>query len=77
MARSLMSVSVSLLVAALMITTHVEAALWFDRIYVVIFENTNYASAIADPNFAKWAAKGKKMTNYHGVAHPSQPITLP
>ena len=46
---------------------------WFNLIYVVIFENTDYSTTIADPNFAKWPAKGKKMTNYHAVVHLSQP----
>lgn len=73
MARLGRSVGATLVVIALWLATAAEAAVWFDRIYVVIFENTDYSAAIADPNFAKWAAKGKTMTNYHGVAHPSQP----
>ena len=47
--------------------------MWFDRIYVIIFENADYSTAIADPNFAKWAAAGKTLTNYDAVAHPSEP----
>ncbi|XP_024383811.1 probable acid phosphatase [Physcomitrium patens] len=73
MARFGRSIAATLLFAALLMISTADAALWFDRIYVVIFENTDYSAAIADPNFAKWTAKGKKLTNYHGVAHPSQP----
>ncbi|KAL3683644.1 hypothetical protein R1sor_001666 [Riccia sorocarpa] len=69
------SVAATLLVAAVsLLAITVDATpLWFDRIYVLIFENTDYSAAIADPNFSKWAANGKLLTNYHGVAHPSQP----
>ncbi|KAL3684019.1 hypothetical protein R1sor_002041 [Riccia sorocarpa] len=69
------SVAAALLVAtvSLLAITVDATPLWFDRIYVLIFENTDYLTAKADPNFSKWAAKGKLLTNYHGVAHPSQP----
>ncbi|KAL3683645.1 hypothetical protein R1sor_001667 [Riccia sorocarpa] len=69
------SIAATLLVAAIsLLAITVDATpLWFDRVYVLIFENTDYLAAKADPNFSKWAAKGKLLTNYHGVAHPSQP----
>ncbi|CAG8640858.1 5506_t:CDS:2, partial [Paraglomus occultum] len=48
---------------------------WFDRIFVVFFENTNYTDAIASPYFKSLVEKNNSvlMSNYFGVAHPSQP----
>ncbi|KAI8901617.1 phosphoesterase family-domain-containing protein [Globomyces pollinis-pini] len=46
----------------------------FDRFFVITFENTNYADVLADPYFGKdLVPKGRLLTNYHGVTHPSQP----
>ena len=36
-------------------------------------ENTDYSSAIADPFFKAIINKGRLLTNYHGITHPSQP----
>lgn len=49
------------------------AGQWFDHFMIVIFENIGYTRAIADPNFAKYAARGRLLTNYFAVAHPSAP----
>lgn len=46
---------------------------YFDRIFVIMMENVNYATAIADPSFKAVAAKGRLLTNYHAASHPSQP----
>lgn len=43
------------------------------KVMVVIFENTDYEDAIERPYFAALAAKGARLSNYHGVDHPSQP----
>lgn len=45
----------------------------FKNFFLIILENTNYASAIADPNLAAFAKKGKLFTNWQAVSHPSQP----
>lgn len=44
----------------------------FDHVVIVMFENTNYASAIENPFFKKFAADGALLSNYQGVTHPSQ-----
>lgn len=48
----------------------------FQHVFVIMMENTSYASLIGNPN-APWintaAATYGLATNYHGVSHPSQP----
>jgi len=46
---------------------------YFDRAFIIIFENHSEAEVIADPNFKKYRNMGKGLLNYFGVAHPSQP----
>jgi len=46
---------------------------YFDRIYIIMNENTEYSSAIANSDFANIAAKGRLFTNFHGATHPSKP----
>jgi hypothetical protein len=46
---------------------------WFDKYMIVLLENQNIASILNDPNFKNIATEGLLQTNYHGVAHPSQP----
>lgn len=45
----------------------------FSNMLLIIFENTDYTSAIADPNFSAFASAGKLFTNWTAVSHPSQP----
>ncbi|GAC1437741.1 MAG: phosphatidylinositol-3-phosphatase [Thermoanaerobaculia bacterium] len=43
------------------------------RVVVVILENADQAQAIAQPYLSYLARHGAMLTNYHAVAHPSQP----
>jgi phospholipase C len=45
----------------------------FKKIMIVIFENKNYEDAVKAPFFKSFAERGALLTDYHGVAHPSQP----
>ncbi|MDE2291874.1 MAG: hypothetical protein KGL53_07310 [Elusimicrobia bacterium] len=45
----------------------------FQKVMVVVFENTDYATALKQPFFAGFASRGALLADYHGVAHPSQP----
>ena len=45
----------------------------FDRAIFVLFENTNYSSAIRQPFFKKLADDGAHFSNFFALAHPSQP----
>ncbi|KAJ3158344.1 hypothetical protein HK101_001329 [Irineochytrium annulatum] len=56
---------------------------WFDRIMIINLENTDYRDAIKDPNLASLLtlpfasnASSRLLTNYHALAHPSQPNYL-
>jgi len=53
-------------------TSHVKGKA-FDRFVVIWCENTDYTSAMSDPNFAWLASKGISLSNYFGVTHPSEP----
>lgn len=45
---------------------------WFDRIFIMVFENTGFTKTMNDPNFRSLAAKGRLQTNWKAVTHPSQ-----
>lgn len=44
----------------------------FDRAIFVIFENTNYSSAIQQPFFKQLADQGAHFSNFFALTHPSQ-----
>lgn len=46
------------------------------KVVLVIFENTQYAKALAQPFFAKVAGQGALLTRYFAITHPSQPNYL-
>jgi hypothetical protein len=46
---------------------------WFDRIFIVQFENHAEDEVIKDPNFAKYMKMGRGCLNYFAITHPSQP----
>lgn len=50
-----------------------QAAPSFQRVLIVLLENANYESAVDQPFLKDFAAHGALLTDYHGVAHPSQP----
>ncbi len=45
----------------------------YERIFVLIFENTDRADALADPNFASLLPRGLLLDNFYATTHPSQP----
>ena len=49
------------------------AAASYQHVMVVVFENTGYDEALRQPFFKEFASRGALLTNYHAVAHPSQP----
>ncbi|MCB0377227.1 MAG: hypothetical protein KDD33_01925 [Bdellovibrionales bacterium] len=44
----------------------------FDRILIIVFENTDYDQALKQPFFKKMADEGVLFTNFDGLTHPSQ-----
>ena len=45
----------------------------FDRIFIIIFENEHRSTVLANDYMRDLAARGVNLSNYFGVAHPSQP----
>ncbi len=45
----------------------------FQHMMIVIFENTDFKAALAQPEFARMAKRGALLTNYYAVTHPSLP----
>ena len=54
-------------------STNPPPGAWFDRIFVVWFENKDRSEVLQNPYFAALAKRGEILQNYYGVAHPSQP----
>lgn len=48
----------------------------FDRVLVIVLENTDYERAMQDPNLTALAAQGASFTNFHALFHPSYPNYL-
>jgi hypothetical protein len=48
----------------------------FDRVVIIVLENTDYERAMQDPNLTALAAQGASFTNFHALFHPSYPNYL-
>ena len=48
----------------------------FDRVLIIVLENTDYERAIQDPSLAALASQGASFTNFHALFHPSYPNYL-
>jgi hypothetical protein len=48
----------------------------FDRVVIIVLENTDYERAMRDPNLRALAAQGASFTNFHALFHPSYPNYL-
>ncbi|KAI8924007.1 phosphoesterase family-domain-containing protein [Entophlyctis helioformis] len=44
----------------------------FDRLAIIVFENTAYATAIKQTYFKTLSTQGRLYTNYKAITHPSQ-----
>jgi phospholipase C len=64
--------ALSLALATATANAALPAGKHFDRAIFVVFENTNYADALAQPFFGRLAAQGASFTNLLALAHPSQ-----
>jgi len=45
----------------------------FKKVVLVLFENEDFEKPLSQPFFTKLSKEGALLTNYHAVAHPSQP----
>jgi hypothetical protein len=50
-----------------------SAVTTFSNMLLIILENTDYSSAIADPNLKSFASSGVLFSNWNAIGHPSQP----
>jgi len=50
-----------------------DSGKYFDRVIIVVFENTNYSEAMKESFFTKLANEGANFTNFNSLTHPSQP----
>lgn len=48
----------------------------FDRVVIIVLENTDYERAMQDPNLTALASQGASFTNFHALFHPSYPNYL-
>src|SRR4051812_1123770 len=48
----------------------------FDRVLIIVLENTDYERAMRDPSLKALAAQGASLTNFHALFHPSYPNYL-
>jgi len=48
----------------------------FDRVLIIVLENTDYERATQDKNLAGLAQHGASFTNFHAMFHPSYPNYL-
>jgi len=55
------------------VVTAAPTGKWFDRIFVINLENTDYNDAAATPFFKTLSAEGVSLSKYYALTHPSQP----
>ncbi|KAJ3061176.1 hypothetical protein HK102_009206, partial [Quaeritorhiza haematococci] len=56
-------------------STAIVPGKWFNRIIIIVLENTDYKQALSVPVLKNMHKElgGVLLTNYHGIWHPSQP----
>ena len=67
-----LSVLIAVLLAGVNGFASPQAGKYFDHIIIVIFENTDYADAMAQPFFKQLADSGANFSSMLALAHPSQ-----
>ncbi len=58
---------------AFLISGSVFAGTNFNKVLIVVFENTDYSQAVKQPYFSSLMKEGSLATNYFALMHPSQP----
>ncbi len=49
-----------------------QASAPFQKVLIVVFENSSYSVALSQPFFAQFAKEGALLTNFSAESHPSQ-----
>ncbi|CAG8442277.1 phosphoesterase family-domain-containing protein [Gigaspora rosea] len=67
--------AILLISCTFIIAADVVKGKWFDRIVLIIFENTNASVAYADPYFKEITQRpnGVYLSQFYAVVHPSEP----
>ncbi len=61
-----------ILSAFLFLTTHCAMAANFNKVLVIVFENTEYQNTLTQPFFSSLSKEGALLTNFNAATHPSQ-----
>lgn len=61
------------LFAALVATAYAQENATFSKFFIIVFENHGYDQVVGHSGWKKIIDTGMLLTNYKGVAHPSQP----
>ena len=72
MGKKIILLALSASFAAFSASATPKTGKYFDRAIFVLFENTNYATAIKQPFFKQLANTGANFTNFFALTHPSQ-----
>ncbi|RIB13744.1 phosphoesterase family-domain-containing protein [Gigaspora rosea] len=67
--------TIILISSTIIIAADVIKGIWFDRIVLIIFENTNGSVTYADPYFQELTKRpqGVYLSEFYAVEHPSEP----
>jgi hypothetical protein len=61
----------------LLITLFLSFPTWagghFNKVVIIVFENTDYSNVLQQPYFKELTNSGALLTNYKALTHPSQP----
>jgi hypothetical protein len=63
---------VSIALSSVTASAATKTGKYFDRVIFVLFENTNYSTAIKQPYFKELADSGAHFSNFLALTHPSQ-----
>jgi hypothetical protein len=54
-------------------TTTLVQGHYFNRVIIIMLENKDFIAAVKQPYFASLGKRGRVLTQYAGITHPSQP----
>ena len=74
--KASIAASVAILAALALQSCQTPTGTWtnglvFDRVIVVVLENTDYSVAVNEPYIKSLTEQGALLTNFHGNTHPS------
>ncbi len=67
-----MKMLIVIVASFLSFSSHVQASTHFNKVLIIVFENTDFGDALKQPYFNSLVKEGALLTNYHALTHPSQ-----